>query len=222
MKLSTRIISSLSIASLAVGTAAPALAYIVDDALMPASEERVDTSGAIPTFSPFNQDPGSGFRINRRITSRSIRGDREQNRVTRVGKIRVHGGERDEATEDSSGRIMLPVRGEWRQPSLRNVNRHLLGRERLQGAYGNTRAYEQGDIRRRPSGAAYIRYRFPSRLAPERVRVRSTNAPEAYLPPSLVQTGSDADHPNWRRWARGRTDGSLIRDINAFNRPDYE
>jgi len=221
MKLSTRIISSLSVASLAVGTAAPALAYIVDDALFPASEERVDASGSIPTFGPFNQDPGSGFRINRRITSRSIRGDRDQNEVTRAGKIRVHGGERGEAEEMESGRILLPVRGSFRRDTLRNVNRHRLGREVRSGAYENVRMFEQGDVRRRPSGAIYTRYRFPSRLAPTRIRVRSTD-PEAYLPPSLVQTGADSDFPNWRRWARGRTDGSGTRDINAFNRPDYE
>ena len=201
MNLSTRIISSLSIASLAIGTTAPALAYVVDDALAPTSEGTVSVPRSISTLISFGQNLILGPRTPRQITSRTIRSDRNQNGILNAGLIRVNGGERGEAEEMESGRILLPVRGELRQPRLRNVNRHLLGRERPQGAYKNVTTYEQGDIRRRPLGV--------------------TNA-NVTLPPVLVQTGSNENHPNWRRWARGRTDASNMRNINSYNRPDYE
>ena len=195
-----RLIASLSTAAIAL-SATPAFAYIptLED-LRPDNAERVNTL-IVPNFSPFHEDPGSAFRKNRRITSRAIRGDRNQNRPD-AGNIRVYGMERREAQENKSGRDYLPVRGVWQHPGLRNRNRHVLGWKR--GGHWNRVDYtSQGDVRRRPVGLRSGNYSFPSRLNPT---LRSTKV--------TPDSAKNFYYPNWRRWARGS------RDLNNFNRPN--
>lgn len=200
----TRFLSSFSILALTAASVSPAFAYRTDRFLLPDSSERVEDSDAVPAIGPFNKDPGSGFRTNRRRTSRAIRANRNINRP-RAGHIRVYGGERGTAEADRSGRVRLPVRNTWRHPGLRNRNRHIQGNARK--GYRNARIlrYKQGDLRRRPRGLRGST-RIPRRL-------QQNN--EAGLPPRLTTTGRDGSHPNYRRLARGN------RNLNDYNRPDY-
>lgn len=202
MKVIHRIISTASIAAVTVASAAPAVAYFkAGSELQPKRAERVEDSAAVPAFGPFAQDAGSGFRTNRAVTSRKIRGNRNMNRPQRV---EVRGGERGKAVTDFT-RKYQPTRGVWQNPGRRNRRRQYApnGGEYRRGRIDRAK---QGDYRRRPRGYT------GTRIIPRRV-VPGSN--EAALPPALVTTGADKSYPNYRRWARGD------RDLNGVNRYDY-
>jgi hypothetical protein len=206
MKNSHRFVALASAVAIAA-TATPALAYIDDPNMVPDPADQV-SDDFIPIFSPFNEDPGSAFRKNRKVTSRAIRGNRNQNRPN-AGSISNYGGERGVAEEMTNGLSMLPVRGAWRQPGLRNRNRHILAHT-VRGGRWNVLDYSQGDRRRRPVGLAGSTLRYPSRLIPE------------VASPARVGTSEYKDFPNWRSWARGRSRGSKVRNLNDFNRANFD
>lgn len=118
-----KVVSSISTAAIAFGSAAPALAYVVKN-------NDVNAPTAVRTYDI----PGRG------ITSRQV--------VRNFRKSPIL-GERSRTTAivDDSGRVLLPVRNAWRRAGLRNSNRHLLGNRRG-GTWKNARHYMQGDVRR--------------------------------------------------------------------------
>jgi len=176
MKNSVRFLALLSVATISAGTAAPALAYV-------ASNNKI-------FFPIINEQPApvSAQELTARsITSREVVRQRAENRL-----LRDH--VRAEATDDTTGRILLPVRSVWRQPGLRNRNRHILGQERG-GEWRNAEHYLQGDVRLSSHGGTNT----------------DDEGGEEILPPSIVQTGTTVERPT-RRAIRGN------RNLNGENR----
>jgi len=153
MKLSTKIISTLSATAIAMSVASPALAYVTgnDDAIIPTVSEKVSANSKLH---------------NRPITSREIVRAFHRN-------VFINPQVRGIAMEDNTGRIHLPVRNAWRHPGLRNQNRHVLGNERG-GTWGNAAYYLQGDKRRSGSFRSKLA-NIPESLPPRLIQTGADN-----------------------------------------------
>lgn len=170
MKNSVRFLALLSAAAVSASTAAPAFAYVSSNnkVFFPILNEQ-PAPVAVREFAP------------RPVTSREVVRQREENRLLRDDV-------RAEATEDTTGRILLPVRSVWRQPGLRNRNRHILGQERG-GEWRNAPYYLQGDVRLSSHGG-----------------VADDEEEGDDLPPSIVQTGGGTEYPTRRAVIRAHQD----------------
>lgn len=233
MKATAKLLSSLSVATIAMSAAAPAFAYIAPAGFAPVREAR--TANNIPNFGPFNKDAGSGFLSERPVDATStVKFDEDDSRqltsrrIARKAKLEndlrtatassemiPYGEGRDSSETGYSGRFHLPYRSQAVR-FQRNENRHYLGQRRPDGQYRRTLRLRaaQGDQRIRPVGVSNSLYTFPERL----LKNIESSEDDALLPPALVQTGVAETHPNQTRAARGHENDVNARNINYFNR----
>lgn len=179
------LLSTVSIAAIAFSAAAPALAYVFPGGGAISPTPTSVPGITYPSILGFPYQPGSYVRHDRAATSRDVYRHARRLNAPRVGYIRQFGGERGIPEPDYTGRSLLPLRSyvRYQQETLRSYGRGILGRQRgpAVGEYGDYRILNRrGDIRRRPVGFPQL-YPYPAGM--------TSVEPQAYLPPTLVQTG---------------------------------